>query len=555
MIGNAQNWNWAKAYGKNQSTAILEIKKGHHNDVFMCGRFVDSLIIANDTLISTPGYLQGFIARLDTSSNFIWIKTFNVNKIEFQDIEVNSNNELILLAGISNSVTIDTFQINYMKGENVVAIIDENGQVLKTHNFGSRHIPGSPGGWNQILARLALDSQDNPIISFSYRDSTFLQIDTIIGSAISKYALVKLDTALQEKWVRTLPITFVSDVTVDHSNNIILAGETQGSTPLDTVPISANCGMAGIIAKLNNQSSTIAPTFVWQKNIKSIGPCAFGSIVISSYFNRLVTDVNDNIYAAGAYMNTCSFGSYTLTSSINNNINFHAIVSKLNANGNIDWYKTSISPYNSAIDNLRLDSCNNILVSGFFQDSLIFGTGQTLYEYTGQHYRSIFVSYLDNLGNVIWKQKAEANLASTYVCVEKITNTKVWIGGTSHYQPLIFGTHTPTSNLNGSAFFAEISQSSIPLCNLTVNVNKDFNTQDTFLQFPNPFSNQTTILFTMEQNETLIKIVDMFGKEIKTINFSGKQLVIQKDELSSGIYFLIVANKFRTSTTRKMIVQ
>ncbi len=34
------------------------------------------------------------------------------------------------------------------------------------------------------------------------------------------------------------------------------------------------------------------------------------------------------------------------------------------------------------------------------------------------------------------------------------------------------------------------------------------------------------------------KKTDVLGKEIKTINFSGKQMVIEKGEMSNGIYFV-----------------
>lgn len=56
--------------------------------------------------------------------------------------------------------------------------------------------------------------------------------------------------------------------------------------------------------------------------------------------------------------------------------------------------------------------------------------------------------------------------------------------------------------------------------------------------YPNPFKEQTKISFTREQKNSSIKIMDVMGKEVKSINFTGKELIIEKEEMQSGIYFL-----------------
>ncbi len=56
--------------------------------------------------------------------------------------------------------------------------------------------------------------------------------------------------------------------------------------------------------------------------------------------------------------------------------------------------------------------------------------------------------------------------------------------------------------------------------------------------YPNPFTTQTTIAFDNEQKNTLVKIMDVLGKEIKTVNFTGKALIVEKEEMQAGIYFV-----------------
>lgn len=73
--------------------------------------------------------------------------------------------------------------------------------------------------------------------------------------------------------------------------------------------------------------------------------------------------------------------------------------------------------------------------------------------------------------------------------------------------------------------------------------------------FPNPFSEQTSIDFFEEQKNTTIKIMDIIGKEIKSIVFSGKQLTIEKGEMKAGIYFVQTTNEKKIICNKKIIIQ
>ncbi len=59
---------------------------------------------------------------------------------------------------------------------------------------------------------------------------------------------------------------------------------------------------------------------------------------------------------------------------------------------------------------------------------------------------------------------------------------------------------------------------------------------------PNPLTFQTTLTFSEEQKNILVKITDVLGKEIRTINFSGKELIIEKGEMGKGIYFVEITS-------------
>lgn len=73
--------------------------------------------------------------------------------------------------------------------------------------------------------------------------------------------------------------------------------------------------------------------------------------------------------------------------------------------------------------------------------------------------------------------------------------------------------------------------------------------------YPNPFSLQTTIAFNQEQKNIIIKITDLLGKEIKTLNFIGKKLTIERGEMRKGIYFVRITDDKKNVVNKKIIVQ
>ncbi len=83
----------------------------------------------------------------------------------------------------------------------------------------------------------------------------------------------------------------------------------------------------------------------------------------------------------------------------------------------------------------------------------------------------------------------------------------------------------------------------------------DLSKETTMTIAPNPFTSQTTITFSELQKKTTIRITDLLGQEIKIINFTGKQLVIDKAEMKAGIYFVQTTDEQKNICNKKIIIQ
>jgi hypothetical protein len=72
---------------------------------------------------------------------------------------------------------------------------------------------------------------------------------------------------------------------------------------------------------------------------------------------------------------------------------------------------------------------------------------------------------------------------------------------------------------------------------------------------PNPFSSQTTITISSDVKNASLHVMDVLGKVVKTIKFSGTQLVLEKGELTSGIYFVQIVTEAQVVAFEKIVIQ
>jgi len=73
--------------------------------------------------------------------------------------------------------------------------------------------------------------------------------------------------------------------------------------------------------------------------------------------------------------------------------------------------------------------------------------------------------------------------------------------------------------------------------------------------YPNPLCSSGTIRFNYITENAELNIYDIFGKKIRTINeVFGDELKLERDNLSSGLYFIVLTQGGNTITTQKLII-
>jgi hypothetical protein len=72
--------------------------------------------------------------------------------------------------------------------------------------------------------------------------------------------------------------------------------------------------------------------------------------------------------------------------------------------------------------------------------------------------------------------------------------------------------------------------------------------------YPNPFNASTTILFPEELQNTDLRIYNIWGQAVKTINLNGNKVILDRNNLPAGIYFLQVVTDFNVIFKSKIII-
>ncbi len=180
-----------------------------------------------------------------------------------------------------------------------------------------------------------------------------------------------------------------NDITIDKSGNIIIVGQFSNTVDFDPGSeihsLSSNGNVDNFVAKYNTQG-----LFQWA--------VSFGSTEVD-LINRVKTDSNSNIYLCGSFSAQTDFdpGSGSVIRSPVGMTD--AYVMKLDMNGNLVWVISFGSDSLDEASDLDIDGDGNIIVAGYFQDTVDIG-GEKL---IGNGGKNIFLIKLNPDGIYQWQ--------------------------------------------------------------------------------------------------------------------------------------------------------
>ena len=92
-------------------------------------------------------------------------------------------------------------------------------------------------------------------------------------------------------------------------------------------------------------------------------------------------------------------------------------------------------------------------------------------------------------------------------------------------------------------------------CSTITGINSMQNSKTVINAYPNPFSTQTTLKTDQTLKNATLTVYNSFGQQVKEIkNISGQTVVLNRDNLASGLYFIRLTEDNKTFYIGKLVI-
>jgi len=315
--------------------------------------------------LTSMGYADVFIAKIDPAGNFLWAKQIEGAGVDaVNGLSLDANKNIIISGGYGHGAvggtTADfdpdpfTTYILTSAGNRdaFILVLNMDGLFVKVKTW---------GGTNFDNAGLALGDAAGNLYSFGTFTGTVDFDGTVLSSSNQAWILTKIDAAGNYSWIRNLgTIVQVFSLSLDAASGCYISGSFAGTNDFDPGPgiynYSAVSVQDGYYSKFNGDGS-----FAWAKHIRSNGvPNAItndaaGNLYVTGSFTGSNIDFNPG--AGTAYLKAPGRGTYIL---------------KVDANANFQWVKQigGESRTNSIGRWIRVGATGEIITSLEFSGSI-----------------------------------------------------------------------------------------------------------------------------------------------------------------------------------------
>ena len=517
----------------------------------------------------------------------------------------------IIVCGTSNMNTdIDGVNFNYVG--NFVAKYNTSGGLIWVHPVGHNLIDGIVSTPFTCVNRhvsggVELDSLGNIYVAGTFEDTGFIG-DTTISGNVGQYNafVVKFSPSGTRIWIKYVTNNgWLNDITLDHSDNILVCGTTNGITTFDNdtiTPFGTSSGNDIFFAKYNTSGA-----LQWVRQ-------AGGAGVYGDNGYAIACDRNDNIFVTGDIRSDANFGGLTLAStapfaawyngfitkydtwgnalwvqycgyaptslevSVDGSVyaggyagcgddGFDSIlftecdkmfVTKMNNDGAYIWANSNSGGGISGVQDLALDDIENVFITGHFTDTAFF-TADTLIANSSSPtwFPHMFVAKYDSSGSNLWvSQAGGADGTKTYgQGVDAVDSCTYVVSGSFLTPPAVVHEDTLFSFGDYDLFFSFYSDSCAHWAPTGL-PEAIIDQADKFIIYPNPFRRKTTIKFNSATKVKQLIVTDLLGSIIYSCALNSKSgaIVIDLSDQPEGLYLCTLINEKSEIATETMVL-
>lgn len=310
------------------------------------------------------------------------------------------------------------------------------------------------GGTNYDIGNsIILDSLGNIYVTGSFKGTVDFDpnsgVSNLTSSGSQDGFVAKYDNLGNYVWAFKIGMSVSPDydegksITIDNLGNIYVAGLVSGTADFDPSTNVANLLLPGggaYIAKYDT-----AGNYAW---------------AIATPAARYINSDNDgNIYATGNFNNTADFNPSSNTANLTSSGGSDIALAKYSSNGNYIWAFKIGGTNNDYVNDIALDSLDNIYITGYYNGTVDFDPSTNTLNLVSNGGADIFVSKFDSSANLSFATSygSSGDDAGYGLTVDR--NNNIYFTG-MFYLTVDFdpgnGVANITSNGNADIFIAKI---------------------------------------------------------------------------------------------------
>lgn len=169
--------------------------------------------------------------------------------------------------------------------------------------------------------------------------------------------------------------------------------------------------------------------------------------------NGIAVDSDNNIYVAGNFQNTITFGKNPNTSTITSAGGTDIYLVKYNSDGELIWINQIGGTAEQVVAGLVIDTANNIYLCGSLYSTTVFSGTSNTQTYNGNGYQQSYIAKYSSAGALAWYSVSSNNTNYSYastIAIDVLGN--IYLGG-NYSGSVNFGASNLISNNNSDDLY------------------------------------------------------------------------------------------------------
>ncbi|MBI4645285.1 MAG: SBBP repeat-containing protein [Bacteroidia bacterium] len=322
------------------------------NNIYIAGKFVDTVMFENDTIISfsTDGY-DVFLAKYDNDGNLLWTETGGGKLGDIPKAVGTDQSNNIYLAGWFQDTA-------YFDSDTIIATGEINMFLAKYNSSGELQWIKTAGTYVSVIT-LTIDNFNNIYVAGSFKNIANFNGISMTSSGSDDIFIAKYSGQGNILWVKKYGGNWVDQIVsmkYDNNSSIYVCGIFSTNVQLGSTALTSNGYSDILVAKCDTSGNIL-----WANG--------YGG----TYYDlgRSVDfDSENNIYLLGEYQSPeITIGDSLYHVQYQSDI----FVAKFNNNGDFIWAKNATSDYSVVTYSLKVNDSDDVLFTGGLGETTTFG--------------------------------------------------------------------------------------------------------------------------------------------------------------------------------------